>query len=211
MGNCWLCGGAGGWDDSHAMQSVVCHICRPIEAEIKASKRPVRGWMDSIWPKMPARYCDGPQFQVEPFLLVIHSASISDNVAEFFRDTGRVRYGDRWVKVNAHINWSREHDTYAQSVRLDTVGKHAGGSVYAGRTKINFCSIGIELPNKGPPLEHIRVQTINTIKQLKLLMPSLRVAVRHCDIDPRKRDPLRFDWMWLDGLGLQLPYAIRSS
>jgi AmpD protein len=132
-------------------------------------------------------------------------------VAEFFNETGKVYYEakKRWVKVSAHISWSGKIDGFVQCVPFSHVAWHCGGSRFRGERKLNFCSIGIELPG---PWEKDRDEELpilrETVENIMGIIPSIKVAVRHSDIDSRKKDPgPGFDWACLRDLGLELPFS----
>lgn len=199
--SCWFGCDQGYWHDYKRRQTLLCPVCKPQQAESQAIARMLLpGWCGAQWLPMPAKY-HGPRFQIEPDLLVIHSGSKSDRIAEYFQDPDRV--------VSAHISWSRLHDDFVQCLPLHTVGWHAGGSRYKGRRRLNFRSIGIELPGpwdkKRDAFELALVR--ESVACLTNLLPSLKLAVMHSDIDPRKKDPgPGFQWKCLDGLGLEFPF-----
>lgn len=156
------------------------------------------GWLASR-EQLPAKHY-GPRFQAEPWLLVIHSGELGPGVAEYFAEPGDGRL------VSAHFAWSKQLYGFAQCVPLSHVAWHCGGSRYKGRGKLNFCSIGVELP--GPwdkARDEIELGELRRLAQdLILAVPSLRVAVRHSDIDQQKKDPgPGFRWGCVDGLGLE--------
>jgi N-acetyl-anhydromuramyl-L-alanine amidase AmpD len=187
--------------------SIICPMCRPGQAELAAirSQDKLAAWAPDVWQQMPAKYHKGPKFQAPPWLLVVHSGARHDNIAEFFARTGRVRYKGRWVKVNAHVSWGQGADSYVQSVALDTVGKHAGGARFQGHRRLNFCSIGMELPPN--PDQRQKRATYAAVVELQRLVPSLTTAVAHRDVDRRKRDPLGYDMEELIPTGLDLPFV----
>lgn len=215
--DCPLCGGTGGWEDHVAQQSVICYLCNP-EAFAGATwpndsfLEGRVGWLPGRWPGMSNRYT-GPLFQAMPWLLVIHSGSIAPGVAEYLHRFGPAEAESRGTKVSCHVNWSSELDGFAQGVRLDTVAWHCGGSrlEYEGRThrRLNFCSIGIELP--GPWNKERSDEQLGMVREAAIALvahvPSLRVVVRHSDIDSEKLDPgPGFRWECLEGLGLEMPF-----
>jgi N-acetyl-anhydromuramyl-L-alanine amidase AmpD len=149
----------------------------------------------------------GPKFKVEPALLVIHSGSISDRVAEYFYEPRKE--GGGYCRVSTHLAWSREHEGFAQCVPFNYEAYHVGGSRLNGEGGLNRKSIGIELAGpwdkkRGPDeLEAVR----ETVTAICNMLPSLRAVVRHSDINPRKKDPgPGFAWCCLDGLELDIPF-----
>lgn len=206
MSDCWFCDGSGFWVSHRRKKTLFCPACRTQQAEHQALARTcLQSWYPSYWEQLEARYY-GPRFQEEPWLLVLHSGATSDRIAEFFHETGRVKYGDRWVKVSAHINWSRNAGGFVQSVPLSHVAWHCGGSRFRGERKLNFCSIGIELP--GPWDKERSDEELGKVRevvqQLCNVLP-LTTVVRHSDIDSLKKDPgPGFRWDCLAGLGLEI-------
>lgn len=207
--NCPACFGEGGWQDHVAEQTVICYLCHPnaykeqaFEYKKATGKPPtwVRGY-----PKYPCKY-HGPRFVATPWLFVVHSGSTSGNVARYMANTGgRKRKNGTFMKVSAHFNWDNEIGNITQGVPLHRVAWHVGGSAMeferlrkvwpeapaARLCKLNFCSYGIEM--RGPAGrkftvgEHNRVRDL--IKVLRRVNPQLRVATRHMDIRPTKKDP----------------------
>ena len=200
--DCPLCEGRGGWTDHIAEQTIICHLCRPTDASkaLPAMRNP--GFVTSRWTTLECKKY-GPRFQVAPWLLVLHSGSRAPNVGEYFHDLpdGRV--------VSAHINWTERENGFTQGVPLNTVAWHVGGSRLRlqGQVnrKLNFCSIGIELPG---PWNKVRPETEldalrETVIYLLEYVPSLKFVTRHQDIDSGKRDPgPGFKWDCLADLGL---------
>lgn len=203
--NCWLCDSRGYWEDPRNEQTIPCHICRPWAVpQIKHTQ-----W-DSFWPELKCKY-HGGRLPVAPWLLVVHSGAKAANVAEFFHTQGSItKPGRQPVLVSAHVNWSATHNAFTQGVALDTVAYHCGGSLFNGKGRLNYCSIGIELP--GPAAAKHRADavldaTYATIIKLLELCPELNVAVRHSDIDPRKADPgPGFQWGPLLNTRLSFPF-----
>lgn len=192
-------------DDASTQQTRPCPFCHPA----KSLMPPLPDW-DDFWPKLECKY-KGPSFRAAPWLLVLHSGGRTPNVAEFFNTTGAIARRDKPpLTVSAHINWSVTHDGFAQGVGLNRVAWHCGGAKYEGREKLNFCSIGIELP--GPANRKVRpkkeIKALEeTLDMLLQLVPSLKVAVRHSDIDPKKTDPgPGFSWSLIKNFGLELPF-----
>ncbi len=202
---CQFCGGTGFWRDDWHHQTLFCPMCSAIKAEHQGLARaPSPTWCPAIWEQMPAKYY-GPRFQVYPgpWMLVIHSGSISDNVAEYISDPGDDR------EVSAHVCWSGGLGGYVQCVPLSHVAWHCGGSRFMDYGRLNYCSIGIELP--GPwdmDRSGHKEQTIEAIRSLLNILPSLRTVVRHSDINSKKKDPgPGFSWDWLVGLDVELPFT----
>ena len=79
-----------------------------------------------------------------------------------------------------------------------------------GHRRLNFCSIGIELPgpyDKKRGSEEFGIFR-HTVEALLNIMPSLKVCVRHKDIDESKKDPGDgFSWEWVKGFGLDTPFS----
>lgn len=214
MTSCIICKDKGWWVDEYAQKTMYCPLCQPQNSDNNIEFG-IDGWVTSRWVQYPAKYWDGPRFQIQPWMIVIHSGAYRANIAEFFNKSGLVVYRSRKTKVNAHINYSVTYETFVQSVPFNIVGKHCGGSKWRDKrtgklhTHLNFCSIGIELP--GPVGATLPMKVIDhfraTIVYLLEVVPSLNVAVRHRDIDPRKKDPgINFDYAWISDLGLYLPF-----
>ena len=201
LADCPFCDGAGGWEDPIAQKSWICPICHPAQADVEASRKIwVSYWTRRYWVSMPARHY-GPRFQVEPWLLVIHSGASGPGVAEYFTKCKR--------KVSTHLAWSSGLKQLVQCLPWDTVGWHVGGSRFQDQRRLNFCSIGIELPGpwdkKRPKTEIEDLKT--SVEHILEIWPSLKYVVRHSDIDPHKRDPgPGFDMRCLAGLGLEMPF-----
>jgi len=202
---CNFCQDLGYWEDTVNNQTLACPFCTVTDYSVVTTTE--RGCESEYWNLMEAKYY-GPLFQVDPWLLVIHSGATTDNIAEFFQKTGYVKYKERKVKVSAHINWSRTNNGFVQSVPFSNVAWHVGGARFEGHHRLNFQSIGMELP--GPwdkkrdkkELDLVRESVACIIK----CVPSLTTVVRHSDIDSRKKDPgPGFTWDCLDGLGLDIP------
>jgi hypothetical protein len=208
MQKCWFCDEeeSGFWSANN--QTLLCPICKPVQAEHQARARMIHlpAWGESHWPVLRAKFY-GPRFQVEPWLLVIHSGSRTAGVAEFFHETGFVKNKGKIIKVSAHVNSSK--DGFKQGVPFNHVAWHCGGSRYRGQNRLNFCSIGIELPgpwdkDRGDEKEGI----CNCVENICNMMPSLKTVVRHSDIDPRKEDPgpgFKMKWLKFTGLKLLTP------
>lgn len=199
---CNFCDGTGHWE--YENQTLFCPICHRQEAEYQAlARNPLPSWHSSAWPiQIEAKYY-GPRFQVEPWLLVIHSGSMSDNVAKYFANPGDGR------KVSAHLAWDREHRGFAQCVPLSHAAWHVGGSRFRGQGKLNFCSIGIELPGPWEKARDAELDLLREAVEIIIQILPITTAVRHSDIDPRKKDPgPGFDWACLRGLTppLDLPF-----
>lgn len=200
MTSCWLCDGSGRWDCHASQQTLICPVCRPQEAEHQAlAQQDLPTWHPSLWTQLEARHY-GPRFQVEPWLLVIHSGAIGDGVAEYLANPGDGR------KVSAHISWSRQYRGFVQQVPLSHVAWHCGGSRYNGQGRLNQQSIGIELP--GPWDKERGDDELGLLRETVIgllgILP-LTTVVRHSDIDNRKKDPgPGFRWDCLAGLGLEI-------
>ncbi len=195
---CYLCNDKGRYENELAQQTLICPLCHPIEAEQQAlSIVNLPSW-GPYWTTMKAaKY--GPLFQVLPNLIVLHSGSKTDCVAEYFARKNIAR------SVSAHFAWSRHYGTLVQCVPLNKVAWHAGGSKYKGKGGVNWHSIGVELPGPWDKLRgHDEVGILReTIIHLMELVPSVTHITRHSDINPNKKDPgPGFDWSMLDGLDL---------
>lgn len=203
--DCWLCGGHGGWEDHEAKQTIICPICNPQKAEHQSLARvDASSWCPQFWTEMKAAHI-GPRFQTLPWLLVIHSGSISPGVAEYIHDPGDNR------TVSAHLSWSILHNNLVQQVPFTHVAWHVKNNCkYNNNTRLNYCSIAIELPGpwdkKRDDREHDILRA--SVVYLLELMPSLKHCVGHQDIDPgRKKDPgPHFKWSVLKDLGLIGPH-----
>lgn len=202
--NCNYCEDTGYWIDTANEQTKRCPFC----TKLPTPSVGLPEW-DSYWPKLECKH-KGPSFRTLPWLLVIHSGGKTANVAEFFNKKGSIeRKGKSPLVVSAHINWSKDFEGFTQGVELNRVAWHCGGSSYNGLKNLNFCSIGIELP--GPANRKMRPRKElaafeETLSILLDLVPSLKVAVRHSDIDLKKVDPgPGFDWDLINSFGLYLP------
>ncbi len=196
--DCYLCGGKGRYENPLAQQTLICPLCHPIEADQQAlSIVNLPSW-GAYWTQMAAaKY--GPLFQVKPDLIVLHSGSRADCVAEYFARKNIKR------QVSAHFAWSRHYATLCQCVPLNKVAWHAGGSKFQGKGGVNWRSIGIELPGPWDKKRDEREIGIlrGTIIHIMELVPSVKLITRHSDINPNKKDPgPGFNWKMLDGLGL---------
>jgi hypothetical protein len=200
---CNFCRDLGYWEDTVNNKTEGCPFCVATNYSALTTEC---GWHTERWNKVEAKYY-GPLFQVDPWLLVIHSGATSGNVAEFFQKTGYVKYGSRKVKVSAHINWSKTINKFAQSVPFSNVAWHVGGARFQGHRRLNFQSIGMELPG---PWDKKRDQyeldlVRESIVYIMEYVPTITTVVRHSDIDSRKKDPgPGFIWDCLDGLGLKI-------
>jgi N-acetyl-anhydromuramyl-L-alanine amidase AmpD len=184
---CSFCNDLHYWEDTVNNQTLICPFCTVPDYTIIEDKS---GWRQEYWYKME---------------VVIHSGATTDNVAEFFQKTGYVKYKDRKVKVSAHINWSKTYDKFVQSVSFTNVAWHVGGSRFNGHRRLNFQSIGMELP--GPWDKKRDQQELDLVREsvvcIMECVPMITTVVRHSDIDSRKKDPgPGFTWDCLDGLGL---------
>jgi len=156
----------------------------------------VRRIPDMPW--MPAKHWnDTPIFREEPDLLVLHSGSAHDNVAEYERDTGQVEYtnrasGEKHIVLTCyHVAFSREHQDYVQQVELCCESWHAGGSLWRGQGHTNAHSVGLAMPG---PAADVRPQqlldkTVLAATRILICRPSLQYWCRHSNIDLGKMDP----------------------
>lgn len=222
---CPCCGGAGGWEDPVAQQSIVCPICHPggyEPAGLRFAPRIARLQYSEC------RYF-GPAMPVLPWLWVLHTGGGDGDIERFFAETGFVRRPDGTIiKVSAHVAYSaRLGRRLVQGVPLDRVAWHCGGSRIvkaalvraveaAGAQlpvapgggavigKLNFASWGTEL--QGPQGRHFTASDMDEVvalgQDLRAVNPGLAVVTTHDRIDAGKRDPGRhFD---LDGLAQEL-------
>ena len=207
--DCPLCDGRGGWIDYQADKSILCPLCWPRASEAAAFEHvSLPGWVTSRWPHREAKWY-GPWMPVLPWLLVIHSGATGRRIASYFEDPRNANGSPR--KVSAHLSWEGDH--YEQTVALNRVAWHCGGSRLKLdgliHRKLNFSSIAVETSG---PVDHEttpeeRLHTREALVYLLELVPSIRVAVPHSFIDSKKRDPgAGFDWSVFDGLGLDLPH-----
>ena len=197
---CDFCNDKGYWEYNN--QTLFCPLCNPEDAELQSlCKIPMIPWSRE-YKKIYAKYY-GPRFQVKPWLLVIHSGLYSKNIAEYFRNPTDGR------SVSTHFAWSGEHDDFVQCVPFSNVAWHVGNSVFNGEKKLNFKSIGIELPG---PINHDRTEdeiekTYKCIKNILYYSKSLKIAVKHSDIDSNKKDPGdAFVWGKIKEMGLDIPF-----
>jgi N-acetyl-anhydromuramyl-L-alanine amidase AmpD len=150
---------------------------------------------------LPAKY-HGRKFRKIPWLVVIHSGSFSDNVAEYLHAPPDGR------KVSTHFSWSRKKGYFVQQVDLDTVAWHVGGSRFRGQGRLNWCSIGIELPGpwRQSPRPMVQRDLLRSLLgNLKDAMPCLDTLTAHQFIDENKRDPgPGVDASWFEGLGFEV-------
>ena len=210
--DCPVCLGEGGWEDPIAEQSVICYLCHPgayktqtqsIQSENQQVFQP---WLKG-YDRLPCKY-PGPAFAVVPWLFVLHCGATNGDVANYMMKTGKWTHRDgRVVYVSAHFNWSNQIGGITQGVPLDHVAWHVGGSRIEYERlkkiwptapskrldKLNFCSYGLELT--GPAGRRFNVGEHNRVKDLIIRLrkqnPQLRVATRHMDICPTKKDPGR--------------------
>jgi len=200
---CYLCDGSGSWVDVEASQTVICPVCYPIEASNQSTSRvDLPRWYQSYWYSMPAKYY-GLSFQVNPWLLIIHSGARAAGVAEYMVAPGDNR------QVSTQFSWSITQNALVQQVPISNVAWHVKNKcTYRNQNRLNYCSIGIELPgpwDKKRTDEELGILRDTVIKLVEL-MPSLRYCVGHGDIDERKKDPGPYmKWSILNGLGLSGP------
>lgn len=194
---CGFCNSTGYWQ--HDLQTLYCPFCNTRYAEKQATSMvslPI--WHSAAWPTIEAKYY-GPLFQITPWLLVIHSGEKGNNIAKYFHDPEDRR------KVSTHLAWDVESNGFAQCVPFENVAWHVGKSIFRGDPRVNFYSVGIELPADYGQNE-LRALRESVIDMLGFL--PLSTVVCHRDIDSRKRDPIHgFDYNYLDGLDLDFPFV----
>jgi hypothetical protein len=198
--SCWLCGGDGKWREEEYNKTVLCPLCTMRPETLKAAKQ--KGLPDWLakWPKLEARH-KGPPFSINPYMIIIHSGEKGEGVAEYLQYPGDYR------AVSAHFAWSSKLNGFVQMLPLNHIGWHCGKGIYKGRKRLNFCSIGIELPGpwqKHRPIEEMQ-KLYDVIRDVRLAIPSIRLIARHADLDPKKTDPGPFcSQDDLKGLGLEV-------
>ena len=155
-------------------------------------------------------HCDGRPDTAKIDLLVIHCISLppaqygGQYVEDFFLgklDTQAHPYFQQLqsMRVSAHLYIKRD-GTLIQFVPLHKRAWHAGLSEFAGQSRCNDFSIGIELEGdvQSPYTQAQYHRLVDVTKQLQVRYPvitKLRIA-GHSDIAPlRKEDPgPLFDW-----------------
>jgi len=167
-------------------------------------------WLDEVH-RCPSPHCDNRPLGMEIDLLVIHAISLPPGdfggpyIDQLFTQTLNKNAHPSFtdiaeLRVSAHLLIRRTGEI-TQYVSLQQRAWHTGVSRFAGRTRCNNFSIGIELEGcDDVPYED------NQYKQLARLIKILQHAwpvftqkdriVGHCDIAPgRKTDPgPAFDW-----------------
>jgi len=147
---------------------------------------------------MPAKHWnDTPLFTVEPDLLVVHSGSIAEDVAEFERDIGQVEYTDKTtgelhiVLTCYHVAWSTEQRAFVQQVELCCEAWHAGGSLWRGQSHTNAHSLSMAFPGPAAVSRPTTVldAAVNAVVRMQIARPSVKYWCRHSDVDLNKRDP----------------------
>ncbi len=148
-------------------------------------------------------------------MIVIHGISLpkgefgSDNIRDFFCGSldfaAHPSFADiATLRVSAHLLIQRTGEII-QFVPFVKRAWHAGESCFAGRTRCNDFSIGIELEGTDDhPYEDIQYQQLGAvINLLRQTYPDIKKdrIVGHVDIAPeRKTDPgPAFDWENLKG------------
>lgn len=201
MKNCYLCGGIGEWIDATDQKVEICPLCHPAEREIQGRQSALAIQERNLyWDFVPAKIAS-PLFTKMPWLLVVHSGEKSGAVAEYLQNLIDGR------KCSAHLAWSKKKFGFVQMVTFNRVGWHVAGSKLGNNDRLNFCSIGIELP--GPWDKKRGVDELNLFRQsLNVLLqtvPSLTTVTTHAHIDANKRDPgPGFDQSWVEDFGLEI-------
>jgi N-acetyl-anhydromuramoyl-L-alanine amidase len=148
-------------------------------------------------------------------MIVIHNISLppaqfgTGAVEDFF--CGRLDFSAHdyyatiaHLRVSAHL-FIRRHGEIVQFVPFHRRAWHAGESYFAGKTRCNDFSIGIELEGTDQlPYEQEQYECLSEIIQaLRQTYPAITLdrIVGHADIAPgRKTDPGSvFDWEYLKG------------
>lgn len=149
-------------------------------------------------------------------MIVVHGISLppgkfgGDAIEQFFcgdLDMTSHPYFDqiKSLRVSSHLLIKRTGDL-VQFVPFHKRAWHAGESSFAGKTKCNDFSIGIELEGTDDqPYEESQYQSLAAvIRSLMRVFPKITPerVVGHSDIAPgRKTDPgLAFDWDYLRGM-----------
>ncbi len=133
-----------------------------------------------------------------PFIDQLFTSSLDKNAHPYFADIAELR-------VSAHLLIRRTGEVI-QYVSFQQRAWHAGVSSFAGRSRCNDFSIGIELEGCDDVLytdEQYQqlAQIIKILQQAWVALTPDRI-VGHCDIAPgRKTDPgVAFDWARLHAL-----------
>ena len=182
--------------------------------------------LDAYWGEVDTSWA--PLFTEPPDLLVIHSGSLANWVAEFLSNPtcgppdGHVcADGVRRRVAAAHISYYEgrldklrpgvvapkvDHCFVQQASLLRSV-PGAGGSVCQGRGKVNARSLHIELPAAPRSVSEVRGQFSVVLALLtERDCPSLRYWTTHREADPKnRRDPVAgtgWSSAWMQGSGL---------
>lgn len=169
-------------------------------------------WLDDA-ERIPSPNCDLRPDDQDISLIVLHCISLPPGkfedrfIHQFF--CNRLQADDEsyfktihQLKVSAHILINRQ-GIISQYVPFDKRAWHAGQSIYAGRSRCNDFSIGIELQGTetSPYTDQQYQQLAALIKALLMHYPGLSTSriTGHSDIAPgRKTDPGEsFDWQRL--------------
>ncbi len=165
----------------------------------------------------PSPNCDERPAREEISLVIIHGISLppgefgGDFIEAFFRnrlDAGLHPYFREIeaLRVSAHLLIRRDGEI-VQFVPFHRRAWHAGESCYAGRSRCNDFSIGIELEGTDDqPYSDQQYDVLN--KVLQCLFTNYKrldnhSVVGHCDVSPgRKTDPgPAFEWKRVCGRG----------
>jgi hypothetical protein len=111
----------------------------------------------------------------------------------------------KWRRMGgAHISARSADGDFSQQGELDMNIPHAGGSNYKGRRRVNYFSIGVELPGReGPGLIE---QWRDMVGELVQIVPSLESYTCHRWIRKGKTDPVILSdervHLYMEGSGL---------
>ncbi len=167
------------------------------------------GWSEAFL-KLEARVY-GEKLKEDPYLLVVHSGAKGRNVAKFIHENRNKKY------ASYHVAWSENLQEFVQCVPFNRRAYHVKGSlgVFEGRKHVNGFSIGIALP--GPydqefP-DYVKEKFIRAVSDILIEVPTLKIVVRHKDIQKNKKDPgMGFMWNWLDSFSrFSLPFDFRRK
>lgn len=164
----------------------------------------------------PSNHCDERPENTTIDMIVIHCISLppgqfgTGDVEDFFCGKLDIASHSAYaaiahLKVSAHLFIKRTGDII-QFVPFNQRAWHAGESFFAGKTRCNDFSIGIELEGTDDiPYERKQYEQLaGVIAVLKQAYPAITHdrIVGHVDIAPgRKTDPgPAFDWDYLKGL-----------
>lgn len=171
------------------------------------------GWVRAVDAAMPAvaqlrsPNCDERPAGVVTDLIVIHNISLPPGVfggaaiVDFFLnrldwDAHPFYEQIRGVRVSAHFLIARD-GALLQFVSCDARAWHAGPSEFAGRTRCNDFSIGIELEGADTvPFDDAQYATLAALVRALCAHYPIAALAGHADIAPgRKTDPgPAFDW-----------------